>query len=72
MDADGNLTLKGGLQMSASNGGLWRYGPDPIANNTPGTLRQIIWNEQPTSGQPVGWVCIQTSPTIWRPFGIIS
>jgi hypothetical protein len=33
----------------------------------------IIWNEQPASGQPIGWVCISggTSGT-WKSFGTIS
>lgn len=33
----------------------------------------IVWNTDPRTGQPVGWVCITSgSPGDWRPFGIIG
>ena len=33
----------------------------------------IVWNEQPTSGQPIGWVCVEFgSPGTWKSFGTIS
>lgn len=32
----------------------------------------VVWNEQPTMHQPVGWVCIKGGkPGSWRPFGKI-
>ena len=32
----------------------------------------VVWNEQPTMNQPVGWVCIKGGkPGSWRPFGKI-
>jgi len=33
----------------------------------------IVWNTEPRTGQPIGWVCIVTgTPGEWRPFGIIG
>ena len=33
----------------------------------------IVWNEQPASGQPIGWVCVGGgSPGTWSTFGIVS
>ena len=33
----------------------------------------IVWNTEPKTGQPVGWVCTRTgTPGDWRPFGIIG
>ena len=33
----------------------------------------IIWNTEPRTGQPIGWVCIVSgTPGEWRPFGIIG
>lgn len=33
----------------------------------------IVWNTDPKTGQPVGWVCTRTgTPGDWRPFGIIG
>jgi hypothetical protein len=33
----------------------------------------IVWNTDPRSGQPVGWVCTRSgTPGDWRPFGIIA
>lgn len=33
----------------------------------------IVWNTDPRSGQPVGWVCTRSgTPGDWRAFGIIS
>jgi len=37
------------------------------------TKGDIIWNIEPRTGQPIGWVCIVTgTPGEWRPFGIIG
>jgi len=33
----------------------------------------IVWNTDPRSGQPVGWVCTRSgTPGDWRPFGIVG
>lgn len=33
----------------------------------------IVWNTEPRTGQPIGWVCIIAgTPGEWRPFGIIG
>lgn len=33
----------------------------------------ICWNEKPSTGHPIGWVCIATgTPGEWRPFGTIG
>lgn len=38
--------------------------------NIEGTVSQIFWNESPTSGQPIGWVCL--GGTRWAGFGKIE
>lgn len=36
-------------------------------------LGDIVWNTEPRTGQPVGWVCTRAgTPGTWRPFGIIG
>jgi hypothetical protein len=36
------------------------------------TTGSIIWNDQPTLGQPVGWVCIKGGqPGAWRAFALV-
>ncbi|ENX21092.1 hypothetical protein [Acinetobacter sp. CIP 102136] len=33
----------------------------------------IVWNESPTAGGKIGWVCVAGgSPGVWRPFGAID
>jgi sporulation protein YlmC with PRC-barrel domain len=33
----------------------------------------IVWNENPTPGKPIGWVCVGTgNPGSWAPFGTIN
>lgn len=33
----------------------------------------IVWNENPTAGSSIGWVCtVAGSPGTWKPFGAIS
>lgn len=35
--------------------------------------RDIVWNATPTSGGPVGWVCVSSGePGTWRPFGYVG
>jgi len=46
-------------------------------NKTPTSGRwdtgSIVWNDEPDSNKPVGWVCIKGGePGAWRPFGLIS
>jgi hypothetical protein len=36
------------------------------------TTGSIVWNDQPTLGQPVGWVCIKGGqPGAWRAFALV-
>ena len=42
----------------------------PIVPNYGGNRGQIVWNEGPASGAPIGWVCL--GGTLWAGFGIIS
>jgi len=37
------------------------------------TTGSIVWNNQPTLGQPVGWICIKGGqPGTWRAFAIVT
>lgn len=74
---DFNTTLKvnrpwfdNGLTM-----GTTHYQTVGTAAPTTGTWDRgnIIWNEQPASGKPIGWVCVSGgSPGAWSTFGIVS
>ena len=74
---DFNTTLKvnrpwfdNGLTM-----GTTHYQTVGTAAPTTGTWDRgnIVWNEQPASGRPIGWVCVSGgSPGTWSTFGIIS
>lgn len=55
--------------------GMTHYQTVGTAAPTTGTWDRgnIVWNEQPASGQPIGWVCIDGgTPGTWSTFGIIS
>ncbi|MBX3595223.1 hypothetical protein [Sphingomonas sp.] len=32
----------------------------------------LVTNTAPSSGQPIGWVCVSAAPTTWKAFGTIS
>ncbi len=37
------------------------------------TTGSIVWNQRPSKGVAVGWVCVKGgAPGVWRPFGLIS
>lgn len=37
------------------------------------TLSEVVYNSSPSSGSPIGWVCIATgNPGTWKEFGTIS
>lgn len=42
----------------------------PIVPNYEGRAGEIVWNEQPAHGQPIGWVCLGS--TRWAGFGKIE
>lgn len=54
-----NLTV-GKVPMTSSH----------VAPNTRGQRGQIVWNEVPNLGGPMGWVCL--GDTVWANFGIID
>lgn len=74
---DFNTTLKvnrpwfnNGLTM-----GMTHYQTVGTAAPTTGTWDRgnIVWNENPASGQPIGWVCVgYGTPGTWKSFGTIS
>ena len=60
---------------------VWTDFPDnatrPVATEIPSTgthtLGRIIWNAEPASAEPVGWVCtVAGSPGTWKAFGTIA
>lgn len=43
----------------------------PVSGSYPKNF--IFWNENPSFGQPIGWVCITAgTPGTWRAFGLIN
>lgn len=64
LDIDGNTQIDnltvGKVPMSSA----------AVVPNYSGTAGQVVWNEQPSLGGPMGWVCL--GATRWANFGIID
>lgn len=62
LEVAGNIKFAG--KIFATGGGIPATGTY--------TTGSIVWNDQPTLGQPVGWVCIKGGqPGAWRAFATI-
>lgn len=62
IDSDGNVCV----ESVKLNNRTWKYGQP----NHSGTKGDIVWNDNPQIGQPIGWVCM--SGTNWAGFGEIK
>lgn len=68
-DQNVDLHVNGSIKF---NNKLQAHGTDvPSSGNY--SKGDIIWNEEPRTGTPVGWICVVSgTPGTWRPFGIIG
>jgi len=49
----------------------WSVGRDP--SGTPGAQGDVVWNQTPSAGGTIGWVCVTTGhPGTWKAFGAIA
>lgn len=67
-----NLTLETDGSVSVTNLSIGKI-PMSSANYVPnynGKLGQIVWNEVPSHGSPIGWVCL--GATRWSKFGTVE
>lgn len=62
LDVNGSIKFNNKLHLSGTTppqGGTYNRG-------------DIVWNDEPAIGKPIGWVCVHTgSPGIWHSFGDI-
>ena len=67
-----NLTLNtdGSVQISTLQVGKVSMTSSHTAPNTRGQRGQVVLNEMPSLGGPMGWVCL--GDTVWANFGIIE
>lgn len=68
-DQNVDLHVNGSIKF---NNKLQTHGSDaPVSGSY--SKGDIVWNEEPRTGSPVGWVCVVSgTPGTWRPFGIIG
>ena len=61
------MSLLKGISLHAYENGTTA----PMAGNH--TTAEVVYNNSPASGSPIGWVCIATgNPGTWKEFGTIS
>lgn len=64
------LEVDGSVQVNNLTVGKMMMSSSPNVPNYEGKPGQVVWNEQPSLGGPMGWVCL--GATRWANFGIID
>lgn len=53
--------------------GGWRAAGRAAPSDGPWLQGDMLWNSDPDSGDPIGWVCTEAgSPGTWKAFGTIA
>lgn len=69
MQRDGGLAC---LSLKLTNGQIWKYGSAAPGSGSH-VVGEIVWNQTPTSGGTIGWVCTGAgTPGTWKTFGTIA
>jgi hypothetical protein len=64
------LDIDGGVQVDNLTVGKLKMSSAATVPNYSGQPGEVVWNEQPSLGGPMGWVCLGS--TRWANFGIID
>jgi hypothetical protein len=69
IDPNVDLQIRGSIKF---NNKMHTYG-DRAPEQGTYNVADIVWNLEPRTGQPVGWVCVRGgTPGDWKPFGIVG
>jgi hypothetical protein len=69
IDPNVDLQVKGSIKFNNKTHAHGEQAPEQGSYN----VADIVWNLEPRTGRPVGWVCVRGgTPGDWKPFGIVG